>query len=173
MVKLGIVKEKQVCLPNFCFSLLFFFFFFFGQLKANIHLTPTLLEPHGEPFLGETGLFDSIISNVFEPTAFFGNIELPGLPNSTSLPMTSALPVVDNVYVPIPEGELQHGPLAQNFGPVIQEKIHVDPVNGETNQPTSEVVLSSIPPRLQIPAGVPDLSPNDYDWLLELCKISN
>lgn len=74
------------------------------------------------------------------------------------MPMTP-VPWTDRTIVPVPDD-----PLVQNNGHMVQEESQPDPMN-DGGQPAPELSVSSASPRLQL-----ELSPNDHDWLLELCK---
>lgn len=91
----------------------------------------------------------------------------------TSLPITPPVPMADKTIMPVPENGLNNDPLAQNFSPMIQEEVQANPVNDGIGQPTSELHLPSASPRLQMASAMMEISPNDHDWLLELCKILN
>lgn len=83
----------------------------------------------------------------------------PDLSNLTFLPMTP-VPTPDRSLAPAPVD-----PLVQDPGPAIQDQAQANLINDELTQPAQELTAASVAPR-----AVLELSPNDHDWLLELCK---
>lgn len=56
-------------------------------------------------------------------------------------------------------------PPAQDASPAIQDQVQADLINDELIQPAQDPTAASVSSR-----AVLELSPNDHDWLLELCK---
>lgn len=151
---------------------------------CSIFLTPTMfhrymfltfssLEPQDGHLFDDFSLFDSILPNIFASTPFLDiepqeplTAEVPGLIDTHR--MTTLSPA-DRPIEPVLQN-LQISSMGQSIAPMLRDEadqgVSGDPVPRTIEEPTIPYASA----RLQAVPMISEISSNDHEKLLELCK---
>jgi hypothetical protein len=144
--------------------------------KLYMLLTPSFLElPDGHSF-DDFGLFDSLLPNIFASTPFVdiepqetltaGMSGLSQTPRMTMTPLSPADKAVDPLH------NLQTSSMAQNIDPMFRDEPEHNVLGDMVPQTVQEPTVPYASARLQGVPMISEISSNDHEKLLELCKTS-
>ena len=145
------------------------------KFHRYMFLTISSLEPQDGHLFDDFGLFDSILPNIFASTPFL-DIEpqealTAEVPSVIETPRMTTLSPADRPIEPVLQN-VQISSMAQSVAPMLRDEAEQgvlgDPVPRTIEEPTSLYTSA----RLQGLPMISEISSNDHEKLLELCKSS-